>query len=206
MMGTILPIVYEGYDKKTKKSSAVVWLHTIGCIIGAVAVGGSLGALGSAIPWRVLPAKQDVVVLLATGIISLLYGAHELGVIRAPTPQSPWQVPQWWSTLLPPKVTALAYGVGLGIGFITAIPVGTFYVIALWALLVGRPSLGAISLAAFGLGRGLPLLWMALFLRDNNESYRFSLVLDRSQQLIHYFNGLALGSVGGCMLMAGLEK
>lgn len=207
MVGSILPIVYAEYEeRKVGKQAAVILIHTLGCLAGAAWIGSLLGTIGMAIPWHTVSARQEVVTLMVTGAVSALYSTHELGFIRAPVLSSRWQVPRGWTTQLPPKVTALAYGIGLGIGVATAIPVATFYVIIIWAMLVGSPLLGALILAAFGLGRALPLVLMGSWLQNGDESVRLLRVLHRWQPTVHLLNGLALDSAGFALLMTALTR
>jgi cytochrome c biogenesis protein CcdA len=206
MVGTILPIVYGEKQKPRARQNAVLWIHTGGYLAGSVIIGSLLGLLGFLLPWHRLPVVPNVGLLVPIGTISLVYAAHELGLIKVPTPQSRWQVPQRWRTQLHPKVTALSYGLGLGSGFATAIPVTTFYVVVAWTLIVGNPLLGALGLAAFGLGRALPLLWMAWLFRISDDAFRLARVMSRWQPVMHFMNGLALSSAGSGLLIAGLVR
>lgn len=202
MAGTILPIVYG--ERQAGKKSMALWVYTAGSVAGAAALGGLLGFVGSALPQEVSGYRMGTVALVVTGLLSLIYGAHELELLRAFAPQCRWQVPQQWSTSLPKNLCSLLYGAGLGVGVATRIQVGTFYPVLFWALLVGNPILSSLCMAVYGLGRAVPLLLMAWALTDHEENFRFSLVLHRYKPIIHFVNGLALGSVGSCLLVAGL--
>ncbi len=201
MVSTIIPIVY---GRKSAHSSAkwrsVIWLHAFSCAIGGATFGGAVALLGSLLPWRIVLIRHEVLVLVPTGILSMLYAAHELGLIRVPVPQSRWQVPRSWRTLSPP-IAAAAYGFPLGLGVMTGIPVGTFYVAAIWTFLVGDPLLGAISMGIYGMGRGFPIVWLARALRSAEDTDRVSRMLLSCRPGMHYLNGLILGFVGTCLLV-----
>ncbi|HWO02182.1 MAG TPA: sulfite exporter TauE/SafE family protein [Blastocatellia bacterium] len=104
------------------------------------------------------------------------------------------------------RITSLLYGLGLGFGLATRIPVGTFYVAATWAVLVGNPLLGALCLGVFGLGRALPLLVMSWALRGDQESFQTNQIIRNWEPAMHLINGLALGSVGSCLIVAGMVR
>lgn len=202
MVGTILPIVHG--ERRRGKLPATLWLHTIGYLAGAAIMGGMLGAFGGALPRQAFPAGQSCTVLVATGSVSILFSLHELSLAQMPMPQCRWQVPPEWRFLLPCRVTALCYGLGLGFGLATRIPVSTFYPAVLWAVLVGSPLPSALGMSVFGLGRALPLIWAAWSLDGDEESFRLTQVLHRWKPMVQLVNGLALGSVGSCLVVAGL--
>ena len=64
-------------------------------------------------------------------------------------------MPDWWRTYFGRSFAALLYGAGLGIGFLTYVSYGTLVVVAFAALASGRPAVGALVMAPFGLARGL---------------------------------------------------
>jgi sulfite exporter TauE/SafE len=151
-----------------------------------------------------LSISRNSAVLSVSGVVGLLYSVRELGLFQVPVLQSTWQVPEVWRRVLPSQVASLLYGLGLGVGVATRIPVGTFYVTVVWAVLASSPLLGALGMAAFGLGRALPLLWMAGLFNSNEEAFRLMSVLPRWQPAVHIVNGLALGFAGSCLLAAAL--
>lgn len=202
MAGTILPFVYG--ERQTGRRPITLWLHTLGCVVGAIAMGSLIGALGAMFPWRVLSINQSFVLLIATGFVSLLYSARELNLVAVPTPQCKWQVPSKLRYLLPHRATAFLYGLGLGFGLATRIPVSTFYVAVLWAALVNSPMLGALGMAMFGVGRASPILLMAWLLRSDEDSFHYTLSLGRLEPVVHLVNGLALNFAGSCLLVSGI--
>jgi hypothetical protein len=52
----------------------------------------------------------------------------------------------------------LAYGAALGIGIMTRVPFGAFYVLCTWCVLKGNPVYGALLMGTYGLMRALVLL------------------------------------------------
>ncbi len=201
MVGTILPIVYG--ERQQGKQPVALRLHTIGYLLGAAGIGGLLGTLGAALPWQASHTSRGFVVLIVTGFVSLLYSAHELSLFRVPAPQCRWQVSAAWRSQLPSSLAALSYGLGLGFGLATRIPVSTYYPAAIWAVLVGNPVLGALGMAMFGLGRAIPLLFMAWLLDTNEEGFRLAEALQHWKPLVHFVNGLALGFAGPCLIVTG---
>ena len=53
---------------------------------------------------------------------------------------------------------ALAYGASLGVGFMTRLPFGAFYVLCAAVILRGNPLLGMLVLVVYGAARALVML------------------------------------------------
>jgi hypothetical protein len=71
-------------------------------------------------------------------------------------------VPRRWAYDYPRAVTALLFGVGLGVGFSTRVLVPTFYLLVLWPFLLPAQPVVAIALwGAYGLARTLHVGWLA---------------------------------------------
>lgn len=95
------------------------WLLHVAVYVGAVALGASLvmvvlrgikGGLDATIGPAAWPALA-----LALIAVAVLRDLTE----RTPVPYLNTQVPEWLRHMVPPAVTALAYGVHLGLGFLT---------------------------------------------------------------------------------------
>ena len=86
--------------------------------------------------------------------VALLY-LRELTGVRVPIPQLRRQVPDWWRTYFGRPVAAFLYGAGLGVGFFTYLGHGTLVAVTVAVAATGRPALGALAMAPFGLARGL---------------------------------------------------
>jgi hypothetical protein len=177
-------------------------LHSIGYLFGSTLMGGALTVLGKAALSNVQPTSRGLTALVVTGSFALLYSTREMGLTKLPKPQCRSQVPRRWCYLLPHKLTAFLYGTGLGFALLTRVPVSTFYAVALWVILVGEPSLGVICMAFFGIGRSLPLILLAT--RDAGPlPIYFNRALLKWKPVVHLVNGLALGSIGTVLLVAG---
>jgi len=203
MVGTVLPIVYG--ERKLGQLSTVLGLHALGYIAGACCLGVLLGALGAIFSDDAGVATGNSTVLVVTGFASLIYSTRELGLVPVPVLQFRRQVPHKWR-FLPPKVMALFYGVGLGFGLATRIPVSTFYIAIIWVVLTGSLKLGVLSMAAFGLGRALPLVFISGRLGSVAGYHRLARTLYGWEPLVHLINGLALGFAGSGLLVASLAS
>jgi hypothetical protein len=100
------------------------WLIAVAAFTaGAVAAGAALGwALGSAGAWA---GGGSAHAAWAAAAIVAAYAGREAGLLRLPVPQLRRQVPQRWREVLPLPATAFLYGAGLGVGFVTYVPVAT---------------------------------------------------------------------------------
>ncbi len=202
MVGTILPIVYG--ERKRGKLPVVLWLHFLGCFVGASCLGALLGLIGAVLPKQVMTLGPSISAFVASGFVSLLYSVRELDLIQVPAPQFRRQVPSKWRLLLPPRVTALFYGLELGWGLTIRISVTTFYVAAIWAIMSGSPILGALCMAMFGLGRALPLMWISRGLDSVADCRRLAYTLTGWETVVHFINGLVLAFAGSCFLVNSL--
>jgi hypothetical protein len=144
MVETICPVVHG-----TRKWLVSVALFALGAVAAAAAVGLLLGA---ALPL----AGSGWLALVA--LVALVEGAAEARLLRLPVPQLRRQVPERWRERFPLPLTALLYGLGLGLGFATYIPVATLVVVAVGVAFLTGPLAGAAVMAAFGLGRAVALV------------------------------------------------
>lgn len=150
MVETITPVVRGG---RRGRWAGDVALHVAGATLAAGAFGAALGAAGSALgaPW----GRGGLLVVVAASGVYLL---REAGAAPVPVPQLRRQVPEWWRTFFTAPVASFLYGAGLGIGFLTYLRHGTLVAVAVAAAATGKPGVGAVLVAPFGIGRGLSVL------------------------------------------------
>ena len=146
MVETISPVVY-GTRARWLGSLA---LHVVGAAATAAAFGAIVAAAGAGLgaPW----GRAGVVAVVA---VAVLYAARELLGLPIPVPQLRRQVPDWWRTFFGRPLAAFLYGAGLGVGFLTYLGHGTLVVVAVGVAATGRPLVGALVMAPFGLARGI---------------------------------------------------
>jgi hypothetical protein len=146
MVETISPVVY---GTRTRWVGALA-LHALGAATTAAAFGAAVAAAGALLgaPWGEAGA------IIVAGV-AVLYLTRELTGIRIPVPQLRRQVPDWWRTYFGRPLAAFLYGAGLGVGFLTFLGHGTLVVVTVGVAATGRPLLGAVVMAPFGLARGL---------------------------------------------------
>lgn len=200
MVGTILPIVYG--ERKRRQPPVTLLLHMLGYILGAAVVGAVLAALGMALLRQTPSVIRNFPVFVATGLVSLVYSGREFGLVPVPAPQFSRQVPHSWRLLFPPRIRALSYGLGLGVGLATRIPVSTFYVAAFWATFSGNPLRGSLAMTAFGVGRALPILLIDKTCDALSERPRLMRGLSRWEPVVHLVNGLALACAGAWLMVS----
>ncbi|HVG89516.1 MAG TPA: hypothetical protein VM823_11105, partial [Gaiellales bacterium] len=101
-------------------------------------------------------------------------------------------------------VAAVLYGLGLGAGFGTYLPVATLVVVAAGVLAFAGPWTGAVALAAFGLGRGLVLAVSTARLTSyEGASCRVESMIGWGGRL-RRVNALALAALATLLLLAAL--
>ena len=193
MVGTIIPIVYgETFGKAVR----LMGVHTLGYLCGGAVFGSFLGFLGSVTLSSF--SIETSVILRVTGIVGLLYSFHELGLVDIPAPQFKRQVPSSWRGRFSAEVAGFLYGLGLGTGVATRVPVRTFYVVLLWVALSQSALLGACCLVSFGLGRAAPLIWIRLSIKSKEQAW--DLMEGNWRPWVNVANGIALAFCGATML------
>ena len=146
MIGTIIPTVCGNSSQHMSiRKPGLLALHGLGYVIGAIAAGAVVSMVGQFILILFVAKPTGGFVFKAIGIVSVLYGLHELGFLRLPAPQSRRQVPQHWRHELRPSLMVFLYGLGLGPGFFTAIPATSFYVLVAAVLLQADPIYGTFG-------------------------------------------------------------
>lgn len=190
MVGTIVPIVYGA---GTRRAYGAVVAHSMGLLAGAAALGILLWFVYSGF----LASTSLATVAAVVPIVATAYGLHHLGIIRLPIPTLHNQVPARWRASRRPRLVALVYGLGLGVGILTHVRSATFYFACLMAMIVGDPFLAIGVMAAYGLGRLLPLASYALRAEDLRSAYRLNDAVLRRRAFIEYVNALVLFSTAG---------
>jgi cytochrome c biogenesis protein CcdA len=139
--------------------------------------------------------------------VGLLGGAAFLMCALMETGGVPWlppsprrQTPKWYKDVFGTTWGSVAWGLDLGQGWTTRIEFAGYYGIATWCLLLGAPATSALVLAAYGFGRGLPVLTEGLSSRSDTRKSPGSWYLSHSGR-IHWLNAIVLALVAGYVLM-----
>lgn len=150
MVETIAPVVYEG---KRSRYYAALTLFALGATLAAALVGLIAGALG-----MLAQAPWGTTGWVVVAVIALIYALREVFELPIPVPDRHRQVPLWWRSFYSQRVTAVLYGFGLGIGYLTYLSFGTYFVVTIAAFVSGEPLVGAALCAPFGLGRAFSVI------------------------------------------------
>src|SRR5215468_582714 len=131
MMDFITPVVHGG---RVRWRLALL-AYGACAAISAAAFGALLGMGGRALRQQ-LPSEHGAVAL---PVIVLVAAIHELGIVRIPWPQRRWQVPSSWRFIAPRWIPSALYGLLLGPGILTYIPVATYYALVAMAIFITDP-------------------------------------------------------------------
>jgi hypothetical protein len=147
MVETVAPVVYG--DKRSRYRLALL-LHVVATTASAAIVGAVAGGIGLLLgaPWG--PGG-----FVAVAVAAALYAFRELSGVPIPVPDRHKQVPLWWRTFYSPPVAGMLYGFGIGVGYLTYLSFGTYFVVTIAAVTTGDVMLGAALTTPFGFGRGL---------------------------------------------------
>jgi hypothetical protein len=159
MIATIGSLVEEASDRR--RWPLAVSLYAVACTGAAALLGAALGGTGHFVrglacaaagcPW--FPSAGAWL----AGTLAIAYAAADLGLVRLPRPTLMHAVPVTWWRRWRPYGAALAYGAALGLGLMTRIHFGAFYVLCALAVLQGDPGRGLLLMGTYGAARALVL-------------------------------------------------
>ncbi len=78
-----------------------------------------------------LQDPNNYALIFVIGVACVAFGARELRLCPFPYPQSTWQVPIEWRRL-PLFLMSFTYAFVLGVGVLTRIPAGSFFIVIAW--------------------------------------------------------------------------
>jgi cytochrome c biogenesis protein CcdA len=200
MIFTIAPLVQEAKSKRQ-------WLATLGLFTGALLLvlalfGAAMAWAGSAIAAQVTtPWAREVIASLALtvlGALALAIALGELGLIRPLLPRV-MTVPgaasaaATWSLPRRAIVIALVFGVTMAIFS----PLSAYALMIGWVAAQQSPWLGAVTLAAYGLGLVVPLALAGTLAARGERAASPSSSL---QERVRLVGGVSLAAAGGFML------
>jgi hypothetical protein len=138
----------------------------LGTLIGGAVTFGGLALLGQLVGGEPSGLREGLGATLA--LVAAI--ADWRGVKIAP--QIRRQVPERWRWSMPLSLACGLYGILLGLGFTTFVLAFAVWALAGISFATGDPMLGVIIGVAFGVGRAVPVLWMAPALRGGSGAER----------------------------------
>jgi hypothetical protein len=202
MVSTISPVVYRNSDLGHKGWLTAATFYTLGSVVGGV-LAGVFFALLSALLSPAMKMHQKFFPILI-GFLAIAYAMHEMQLVALPHPQRKRQVPANWRYKFHPYVTAGLFGLLLGTGFTTFIPMATYYILSLAVTLYGSPVAGVLIFAIYGAARGL-LLWPSSCQnRVPGRIERLIYYMDLTTPIVRQVNGFVLAAAGAYLLGAYL--
>lgn len=155
MLSTITPLAEQGRGHRYRSTAA--WF-----IVGAVLGGATLGLLAGALAWLVgVVGLSTAAALGAASGLALFTAASDLRPFGLHLPIHPRQVNELWLGKFRSWVYGAGFGWQIGFGFATYIMTGAVYLTVALAALTGLPLVAFAICVAFGLLRGLAILFGA---------------------------------------------
>jgi hypothetical protein len=127
----------------------------VGAVLGGAVTYGGIALAGRLVGSQVSGLREALGAVLALAAAI----ADWRGVKIAP--QIRRQVPERWRWTMPLPLACGLYGVLLGLGFTTFVLSFAVWALAGISFAAGSPALGVLVGVAFGVGRALPVLWIA---------------------------------------------
>ncbi len=155
--------------------------------LGSFLTGAPTGALIGAVGMLAAPVIAVGWAVAVWTLVALLYGLHELGAIRMPTPMRRRQLPRHLRRTEEPWKVSFLFGAIVGPGFLIFIRSSAYYLLVLGLLLAGNPLLGAALFTLVSLGRCLPSVAAILHTRAGGTMPGFlaaMCLVDRRVQVV----------------------
>jgi hypothetical protein len=170
-----------------------------GAVVGGVATFGLLALLGDAIH-----GAGGRVAYLVAAVIAVAAAVAEARGLRI-APQIRRQLPEGWRWTMPLPIAAALYGVLLGLGFTTFVLTFGVWALAGISLALGDPVAGLVIGAAFGVGRALPVLFVAPFVETRAGNRCIALMAERPilYRAFRVGDALTLGLVAAALTTTG---
>jgi hypothetical protein len=195
MLATIGPTGHCG-GQRTTLAACVAFVP--GALAGGVITFGALGWLGS-----LIHGAGDAAYLVAAIIAGLAAVADVRGMPIVP--QIRRQLPEHWRRVMPMPLAAGLYGVLLGLGFTTFVLSFGVWALAGISLALGDVWLGTAIGIAFGVGRAVPIVFLApVFGRPVGQ--RVTAAMAERPAIYRGFrfgDGLSLAAVAGLLALSG---
>jgi hypothetical protein len=187
MMDFITPVVHGG-----RAGWRLALIAYGACAaISAAALGALLGVGGRALRQQ-LPIEHGAAAL---PVIVLVAAVHELGVVRIPWPQRRWQVPSSWRFIAPRWIPSALYGLLLGPGILTYIPVATYYALVVMAIFISDPGCAAAVFVLFAVAQLVPLYLVGRGAETFDAAAARITTWSGHRLLLHRVNGALLAAV-----------
>lgn len=189
------------YNRRTYSQS--LFLFATGAVISAATVGAIYGALGVFLASEAPFLRIACIAIL--GAVAATYGAAELYGVTWWVPTRHWQVPKEYVRYGMPFYAA-AFGLILGVGFLTFVTSVGYYLLIGICLLVGDPFRAALLMGVFGLARTVPVLLAPSLARAKGQPYTqasivaFNNWIARTHQRFAHVRALVLLAVAGFAL------
>jgi hypothetical protein len=153
-------------DPRRSATFVACTTFTVGAVVGGALTFGGLACVGDLVGHHASSTREAIgaSVALAAAI------ADWRGLKIAP--QIRRQVPERWRWTMPLPLACGLYGILLGLGFTTFVLAFAVWALAGISFAAGSPTLGLLIGCAFGVGRALPILWMAPGLRSSHGAQR----------------------------------
>ncbi|MGH2850067.1 MAG: hypothetical protein ACRDLP_05565, partial [Solirubrobacteraceae bacterium] len=146
-------------DARRAVTVLAVVAFTAGALVGGVITFGGLSLLGALAGHGSRELRDTLAAALALAAAVADWRGWRIA------PQIRRQVPERWRWIMPLPVVATLYGVLLGLGFTTFVLAFAVWALAGISVAAASPTFGIVVGVAFGVGRALPVAWIAPRLR-----------------------------------------
>jgi hypothetical protein len=195
-LSSVETIACAGERSGRSSRGAAALAFALGALVGGAVAFGGLALVGAA-----LHGTAGSVALGVAAALAALAAVAEARGVRV-VPQVRRQVPERWRRALPLPVATGGYGVLLGLGVMTFVLTWAVWALLAVCLAVGDPVTGLACGLAFGAGRAVPLVVLALRMGDGGEEPELMVAMGERPELLRRLrrlDGLALGAAAAVL-------
>lgn len=153
-------------------------------MVSSLSVGYLLGIAGSLL----LPGRWSTVGYAVVMVVAVLAIVRELGWARLPVPQPLRQTSSVWPRKFGAPVAAVLWGLDLGSTVTSRFTFAGTWVLLLCLVASADPSLAAVALLTFWIGRAVPVWVAPLFLPDAASVSRLMDAIDTRRSTFRHAN------------------
>jgi sulfite exporter TauE/SafE len=193
----MIGVIHSSQERSSKPR--IVFSYASGSVVGSAITGAILGVAGMA-AYAIVPLDATVLAQYASltlGLMAVVLGLRELGVVNVRVPQRESQVN--YDALGLPGVSRRLFGFGLwlGVGFLTYSPYAGLHLLAAASVLRGSFLESVAVFFAFGLARAATVLVLGLSASSRERTERLIETVAERYDVAH-----ALTAAGGVAVAA----
>lgn len=178
-----------------------VLMYTASGLASSALMGSAVGMAGG---WLHGSSYAKNVALSSMGVLAVCLAAREWGWITFPLPERKRQTEKSFANQFGFITASAMWGFHIGLGFVTRITYGGFWLLVAVDLILGRANYGALLMMAYWLGRTLSV-WIGPLLSNEGDAAKLMDLVTAAKPIYTQLVGLSLFWSAIVILLVGLR-